>query len=135
MPPVDRDRSRIDDVALHPVREQQAMNPKPVQSRFLNDDRFDLRAVALLGLRPRPRKKVKQPSAVSTLDHMLGKLLAAGTVDRDNPFRFAQFERGEQRDTPRAVVATAVAEVTDGIGCLHAGVEAQPAKSGRRPPA
>jgi hypothetical protein len=28
------------------------------------------------------------------------------------------------------VVATAVAEVTDCIGCLHAGVEAQPTKSG-----
>ncbi len=35
----------------------------------------------------------------------------------------------------RAVVATAVAEVTDWIGCIHAGVEAQPTKSGRRPPA
>src|SRR5271155_4789694 len=35
----------------------------------------------------------------------------------------------------RAVVATAVAEVTDCIDCLHAGVEAQPTKSGRRPPA
>ena len=36
--------------ALDPVGEQQAMNRKPVQSRFLNDDRFDLHAVALLGL-------------------------------------------------------------------------------------
>src|SRR5271169_4912978 len=35
----------------------------------------------------------------------------------------------------RAVVATAVAEMTDCIGCLHVGVEAQPTKSGRRPPA
>src|SRR5271165_378351 len=35
----------------------------------------------------------------------------------------------------RAVVATAVAEVTEFIGCLHAGVEAQPTKSGGRPPA
>ena len=41
MPPVDGDRSRIDDLALDPIGEQQAMNPKPVQSRFLNDDRFD----------------------------------------------------------------------------------------------
>src|SRR5271166_1255419 len=32
---------------------------------------------------------------------MLGKLLAARTVDRYNPFRFAQFERGEQRDIIR----------------------------------
>ena len=102
MPPVDRDRSRVDDMALDPVGEQQAMNPKPVQSRFLNDDRFDLHAVALLGLRPRPRKKVEQASAVSTLDPMLGKLVAARTVDRHNPFRFAQFERGEQRDIIRA---------------------------------
>src|SRR5271166_4717152 len=31
----------------------------------------------------------------------------------------------------RAVVATAVAELTDCIGCLHACVEAQPTKSGR----
>src|SRR3974377_2419673 len=35
----------------------------------------------------------------------------------------------------RAVVATVVAEVTEFIGCHHAGVEAQPTKSGRRPPA
>ena len=35
----------------------------------------------------------------------------------------------------RAVVATVVAEMTDCIGCLHAGVEAQPTQSGRRPPA
>src|SRR5271157_5056291 len=33
---------------------------------------------------------------------MPGKLLAARTVDRHNPFRFAQFERGEQRDIIRA---------------------------------
>ncbi len=31
-----------------------------------------------------------------------GKFLAARTVDRHNPFRFAQFERGEQRDIIRA---------------------------------
>jgi hypothetical protein len=77
MPPGDRDRSRVDHVALDPVGEQQAMNPKPVQSRFLNDDRFDLHAVALLGLRPRPLQKVEQAGAVSTLNHMLGELLAA----------------------------------------------------------
>src|SRR5271166_3885444 len=53
-------------------------------------------------IRPRPRKKVEQAAAVSTLDHMLGKLLAARTVDRHNPFLFAQFERGEQRDIIRA---------------------------------
>src|SRR5271157_1991555 len=35
----------------------------------------------------------------------------------------------------RAAVATTVAEVTGCIGCLHAGGEAQPTKSGRRPPA
>src|SRR6202158_1025623 len=34
----------------------------------------------------------------------------------------------------RAVVATTVAEVIGCIGCLHAGVEAQPTQSGRRPP-
>src|ERR1700687_1006821 len=33
----------------------------------------------------------------------------------------------------RAVVATTVAEVIGCIGCLHAGVEAQPTKSGRPP--
>ena len=85
MPPVDRDRSRVDDMALDPVGEHQAINPKPVQSRFLNDDRFDLHAVALLGLRPRPRKKVERASAASTPDPMLGKLLAARTVDRHEP--------------------------------------------------
>src|SRR5271165_2128643 len=136
MPPVDRDRSRVDDVALDPVGEQQAMNPKPVQSRFLNDDRFDLYAVALLGLRPRPRKKVEQTGAVSTLDHMLGKLLAARTVIVTTHFDLLNSSEANSVILfARAVVATAVAEVTDCIGCLHAGVEAQPTKSGRRPPA
>src|SRR5271157_2769661 len=102
MPPVDRDRSRIDHVALDPVGEQQAMNPKPVQSRFLNDDRLHLHPIALTGLRSRARKKVEQAGAVSALDHMLGKLLAARTVDRHNPLGFAQFERGEQRVIIRA---------------------------------
>src|SRR5208282_6070228 len=86
MPPVDRNRSRIDDVALDPVGDEQAMDPKSVQSGFLNDDRFDRHAIALLGLRPRPRKKVEQAGAVSALDHMPGKFLAARTVDRHNPF-------------------------------------------------
>src|SRR5208282_5607359 len=66
------------------------------------DDRFDLHAIALLGLRPRPGKKVEQAGAVPTLNPMPGKLLAARTVDRHNPFRFAQFERGEQSDIIRA---------------------------------
>ena len=133
MPPGDRDRSRIDDVALDPIGDQQAM--KPVQFRFLNDDRFDPNAIALLGLRPPPGKKVEQAGAVPAHDGpVLGKLLAARTVDRHNPFQFAQFERGEQRDIiRRAVVATTVAEVTNCIGCLLAGVETQPTKSGRRP--
>ena len=58
-----------------------------------------------------------QAGAVPTLDNMLGKLLAARTVDRHNPFRFAQFERGDLISFARAVVATTVAEVTDCIGC------------------
>jgi hypothetical protein len=136
MPSGDRDRGRVDDVALDPVGEQQAMNPKPVQSRFLNDDRFDLHAVAQLGFRPRPRKKVEQAGAVSTLNHRLGELLAARAVDRHNPFRFAQLERGEQRDIIRAGGGRDNGRGGDGIHCcLHAGVEAQPTKSGRRPPA
>ena len=102
MPPGKRDRCRIDHVALDPVGDEQAMNPEPVQSCFLNDDRFDRRATALLGLRPRPRKKVEQAGAVPALDRMPGILLAARTVDRHNPFRFAQFERGEQRGIIRA---------------------------------
>ena len=43
---------------------QNPMNPEPVQSSFLNDDRFDLHAVALLGLLPRPRKKLKQAGLI-----------------------------------------------------------------------
>src|SRR5271166_303918 len=133
MPPGDRDRSRIDDVALDPVGEQQAINPKPVQSRFLNDDRFDPHAIALLGLRPRPGKKVEQAGTVP--DPMPGKLLAARTVDRHNSISICSSEANSVISFARAVVATAVAEVTDCIGCLHAGGEAQPTKSGRRPPA
>jgi hypothetical protein len=48
-------------VALDPVGDEQAMNPKSVQSRFLNNDHLDPHAIALLGLRPRRRKKVERP--------------------------------------------------------------------------
>jgi hypothetical protein len=58
MPAGDRDRSRVDHVALDPVGDEQAMDSKLLQSRFLNDDRFDPHAKTLLGLRPRPRKKL-----------------------------------------------------------------------------
>jgi hypothetical protein len=112
------------------------MDPKPVQSRFLNDDCFDLHAVALLGLRPRPRKKVEQAGAVSTLNQILenfslpGLLIVTTHLDLLN-----SSEANSVISFARAVVATAVAEVTDCIGCLHAGVEGQPTQSGRRPPA
>jgi hypothetical protein len=32
MPPVDRDRGRVDDMALDPVGLEQAMNPKAVEA-------------------------------------------------------------------------------------------------------
>src|SRR6516225_6231218 len=51
---------------------------------------------------PPAAKTVEQAGAVSPLNDRLGKLLAARAVDRHHPFRFAQFERGEQRDIIRA---------------------------------
>ena len=112
------------------------MNSEPVQSRFLNDDRFDLHAVALLGLRHRPRKKLEQaapsPPSTTCLENfsLPGLLIVTTHFDLLN-----SSEAYSVISFARAVVATAVAEVTDCIGCLHAGVEAQPTKSGRRPPA
>jgi hypothetical protein len=63
---------------------------------------------------PPAAKTVEQAGAVSPLNDRLGKLLAARAVDRHHPFRFAQFERGEQRDIisfARTAVATTVVEV------------------------
>ena len=120
MPPGDRDRSRIDDVALDPVGEQQAINSKPVQSRFLNDDRFDRRPIALLGLRPRSRKKVEQaapsPPSTTCLENfsLPGLLIVTTHFDLLN-----SSEANNVISFARTVVATAVAEVTDFIGCLH----------------
>src|SRR5277367_276001 len=112
------------------------MYPKPVQSRFLNDSRFDLHATALLGLRPRPRKKVDEAGAVSTFDQCLENFSLPGLLIVTTHFDLLNSsEANSVVSFARAVVATAVAEVADCIGCLHAGVEAQPTKSGRRPPA
>jgi hypothetical protein len=137
MTPVDRNRSRIDHVALDPLGEKQAMNPKPVQSGFLNDDRFHPLAAALLGLRPQPGKQVEQASPVPALDTMPGKLLAARAVDRHNPSRFAQFERDEQRGIMRPDGGRDRGRRGDGLHLVASMlvVEAQPTKSGRRPPA
>jgi hypothetical protein len=134
MPPGDRDRTRIDDVALDPVGQQQAMNPEPVQSRFLNDDRLDRNAVTLLCFaRDRESSSSRQtpfPRSTVCLENfsLPGLLIVTSHFDLLN-----SSETNNLISFDRAVVAKAVEEVTDTIGCLHAGVEAQPTNSGRRP--
>src|ERR1700741_1487255 len=97
MAPGNRNRGRLDDVALDPALDKQAMNPKAVQSSLLNDHNLHRDAMALLGLRLQARKKDEQQSAVTARNDRAGKLLLAGTVGCRKPLRLAQFERGEQR--------------------------------------
>src|ERR1700757_4507736 len=97
MAPGNRNRGRLDDVALDPALDKQAMNPKTVQSSLLNDHNLHRDAMALLGLRLQARKKDEQQSAVTARNDMRGKLLLAWTVACHQPLRLAQFERGEQR--------------------------------------
>src|SRR6201996_5912146 len=97
MAPGNRNRGRLDDMALDPALDQQAMNPKTVQSSLLNDHNLHRDAVTLLGLRLQARKKDEQRSAVTAGNDMLGNLLLTRTVGGHQPLRLAQFERGERR--------------------------------------
>src|ERR1700761_3700778 len=123
MAPGNRDRGRLDDMALDPVLDKQAMNPKPVQSGLLNDHNLHRDAAALLGLRLQARKKDEQRSAGTAGNDMLGKLLLTRTVGGHQPLRFAQFERGEQR--VRVISDGGLDSGCGGLGLhrgLHAGV-------------
>src|SRR5271167_4082119 len=80
----------------------------------------------------RSSRQAPSPPSTTCLENfsLLGLLIVTTHFDLLN-----SSEANKVISFARAVVATAVAEVTDCIGCLHAGVEAQPTKSGRRPPA
>src|SRR6201987_462934 len=123
MAPGNRDRDHLDDVALDPALDKQAMNPKAVQASLLNDHNLHRDAMALLGLRLQARKKDEQRSTVTALNDMLGKLLLARTVGGHQPLRLAQFERGEQR--VRVISDGGLDSGCGGLGLhrgLHAGV-------------
>src|ERR1700739_710486 len=101
MAPGNRNRGRLDDVALDPALDKQAVNPKAVQAR----------------------KKDEQRSPVTALNDMLGNLLLARTVGGHQPLRLAQFERGEQR--VRVISGGGLDSGCGGLGLhrgLHAGV-------------
>src|ERR1700755_1882368 len=103
MAPGNRDRGRVDDMALDPALDKQAMNPKTVQSSLLNDHNLFRDAAALLGFRFQARKTDEQRSAVTAGNDMLGHPLLARTVGGPQPLRFAQFERGEQHIWPNGM--------------------------------
>src|SRR5688500_4783184 len=65
MPPVDRDRGRVDDMALDPVGLEQAMNPKAVEARLLDNDHPDRQASPPLRRRPQPAEKLEQRATVA----------------------------------------------------------------------
>src|ERR1700751_376514 len=112
MAPGNRNRGRLDDVALDPALDKPAMNPKAVQSSLLNDHNLHCDAMALLGLRLQARKKDEQRTAIT-----------ARTVGGPQPLRFAQFERGEQR--VRVISDGGLDSGCGGLGLhrgLHAGV-------------
>src|SRR4051794_5631961 len=96
MPPVDRDRGRIDDVALDPVGLEQAMQPEAVEARLLDDDHPDRHAGPPLRRRPQPGEQVEQRATVAAAHRMLGQLLAAGRAHGHEPARLAQLERREE---------------------------------------
>src|ERR1700752_2583516 len=96
MAPGNRNRGRLDDVALDPALDKQAMNPKAVQASLLNDHNLHRDAMALLGLRLQARKKDQQRSTVTALNAMLVKLLLAWPVGGYPPLRLAQAARGEK---------------------------------------
>src|ERR1700753_912464 len=123
MAPGNRDRGRVDDMALDPALDKQAMNPKTVQSSLLNDQNLYRDAAALLGFRFQARKKDEHRSAVTARNDMLGNLLLARTVGGPQPLRLAQFERGEQR--VRVIADGGLDSGCGGLGLhrgLHAGV-------------
>jgi hypothetical protein len=83
-------RRRIDDVALDAVGLEQAMNPKTIESNFLDRHNLNRRCNALLGSRLEPRKKVEQFAPVTAGERVLRHLPAAGRQRRCNPCRATQ---------------------------------------------
>jgi hypothetical protein len=83
-------RRRIDDVALDAVGFEQAMNPKTIESNFMDRHNLDRRCNALLGSGLQPRKKVEQFAPVTADERVLRHLPAAGRQRRCNPCRTTQ---------------------------------------------
>src|SRR3954467_2854987 len=96
MPPADRDRGRIDDVAPAPAGLEQAMRPEAVEAGLLDDDHPDRHAGPPLRRRPQPGEQVEQRATVAAAHGMLGQLLAAGRAHGHEPARLAQLERREE---------------------------------------
>ena len=97
MSSADRDRGRVDDVALDPVRDQQAMDPEAVEPGLLDDEDANHRPDTALHRRAQAPQKGKKPAAVAARDIMPGDLLAARRTARHEPARAAEFERDEER--------------------------------------
>ena len=72
MPSADRDRGRIDDVALNPARDEQTVDPEAVEPGFLNDNHPDRRVEAPRRRCPQPPQKGEQRAAVAAVDCVLG---------------------------------------------------------------
>src|SRR6202011_5346883 len=67
-------RGRIDDVALDAIGLEQAMNPKTIESNFVDGNNLDRRCNALLGSGLQPRKKVEQFAPVTADERVLRHL-------------------------------------------------------------
>ena len=83
-------RRRVDDVALDAVGLEQAMNPKTIESDFVDCHNLDRRCNALLGSALQPRKKVEQFARVTAGERVLRHLAAAGHQRCCDPSRTTQ---------------------------------------------
>ena len=96
--PVHRDRGRINHLALHPMRLQQAMHPETVATGLLDADNPNNAAAARLGLSPEAVQQGKQGRTIAGRDPVLAHLARVRRADRDKPMRKAQFQGNKQTE-------------------------------------
>lgn len=110
MPARNRDRSWVNDVALDPSRDQGAVNPEPVQSRFLDHDHWDYPAGPAVDMALQIRKPLQQPQHIPT-PHLIPRQLGPHGAPRVVTSHVERLSSRETKIAPHSMVAIVCAVV------------------------
>jgi hypothetical protein len=122
-------------MALNALALQHTMDPETVKTCFLDDDEAKILAGSCPGLLAKLSKARQQTGNVTSSHAMLRHPLAsAWRQGRDQPRRFTQFHRNEDRAKINADSGRRMGSISCEHGCLH-GVRSQQPHSARAPAA